>query len=48
MGRMPVEPPAKMRRILEKAAAASESVVVDGITLYPPSGDRRRWRGSRN
>ena len=44
MGRMPVEPPTKMRRILEKAVAVGESVVVDGITLYPPREDRRRWR----
>jgi hypothetical protein len=44
MGRKPVEPPTKMRKILEKAALSGESVNVDGITLYPPRADRRRWR----
>lgn len=33
-----------MRKILEKAALSGESVNVDGITLYPPRADSRRWR----
>jgi hypothetical protein len=44
MGRKPVDPPPRMRRILEKALHAGEPVTVDGVTLYPPRGDLRRWR----
>jgi integrase len=44
MGRKPIDPPPRMRRILEKALRAGEPVTVDGVTLYPPRCDLRRWR----
>lgn len=44
MGRKPIEPPAKMRKILEQTLASGNAVTVDGVTLYPPKGDRNRWR----
>ena len=44
MGRKPIEPPAKMRKILERAVSSGGAVTVDGVTLYPPKGERNRWR----
>lgn len=44
MGRKPIEPPSKMRKILERAIASGDAVTVNGVTLYPPKDGRNRWR----
>lgn len=42
--RAPIEPDAKFGRTLTKVRKTGEKLVVDGITIIPPSGASKTWR----
>jgi len=44
MGHLPVDPPPKFRREMEKAIAGRRKAVYNGITLRPPTDTYSRWR----
>lgn len=44
MGHLPIDPPPKFRREMDKAIATGVKAVVNGITLRPPTQTYNRWR----